>query len=77
MMKQLCLYVFCLMGSLAEMASSNGVLPYPATILEGEGQVCPPEEVNNIARAKIAEDAQDITLGGHGPKQLMTIMLME
>ena len=59
-MKQLCLYVFCLMGSLAEMASSNGVLPYPATILEGEGQVCPPEEVNNIARAKIAEDIRDI-----------------
>ncbi len=46
--------------ALAEMASSNRVLPYPAAILEGDGQGCPPAEVTDIARAEIAEDVRDI-----------------
>ncbi len=72
-MKQLCLYVFFLTGALAEMASSNRVLPYPAAILEGDGQGCPPAEVTDIARAEIAEDVQDIiriyTMGCPGDQE--------
>ena len=38
----------------------NRTLPvaYPATVLEGGGQVCPPEEQLEMARAEIAEDIQ-------------------
>lgn len=55
------------------MASSNRVLPYPAAILEGDGQGCPPAEVTDIARAEIAEDVQDIiriyTMGCPGDQE--------
>ena len=47
-MKQLRLYVVCLMGTLAEMASSSRVVPYPAAILEGDGQGCPPAKMTDI-----------------------------
>ena len=47
-----------------DMTSQHGnrTLPvaYPATVLEGGGQVCPPEEQLEMARAEIAQDVLNI-----------------
>ncbi len=54
----------------------NNSLPvsYPATVLEGGGQVCPPEEQLEMARAEIAEDVLNIVrndiLDVHCPGQV-------
>ena len=50
----------------------NSSLPvtYPATILEGGGQVCPPEEQLEMARAEIAEDIQNTIRNIYCPGQV-------
>ncbi len=54
----------------------NRTLPvaYSATVLEGGGQVCPPEEQLEMARAEIAEDILNIVrsniLDVHCPGQV-------
>ena len=46
----------CQEGVTSQHDNSSLPLAYPATVLEGGGQVCPPEEQLEMARAEIAED---------------------
>ena len=46
----------CQEGVTSQHGNSSLSVTYPATVLEGGGQVCPPEEQLEMARAEIAED---------------------
>ena len=59
----------CQEGVTSQHGNSSMPVAYPATVLEGGGQVCPPEEKLEMARAEIAEDIQNtirnISCPGH------------
>ena len=46
----------CQEGVTSQHGNSSWPVAYPATVLEGGGQVCPPEEQREMARAEIAQD---------------------
>ena len=46
----------CQEGVTGQHDNSSLPVAYPATVLEGGGQVCPPEEQLEMTRAEIAED---------------------
>ena len=46
----------CQEGVTSQHDNSSMPVAYPATVLEGGGQVCPPEEQREMARAEITED---------------------
>ena len=50
----------CQEGVTSQYDNSSLPVSYSATVLEGGGQVCPPEEQLEMARAEIAEDALNI-----------------
>ena len=50
----------CQEGVTSQLDNSSLPVSYPATVLEGGGQVCPPEEQLEMARAEIDEDVLNI-----------------
>ena len=50
----------CQEGVTSQHDNSSLPVSYPATVLEGGGQVCPPEEQLEMATAKIDEDILNI-----------------
>ncbi len=64
----------CQGGVTSQHDNSSLPVSYSATVLEGGGQVCPPEEQLEMARAEIAEDVLNIVrndiLDGHCPGQV-------
>ena len=46
----------CQEGVTSQHGNSSLPVTYPATVLEGGGQVCPPEEQLEMARVEIAQD---------------------
>ena len=64
----------CQEGVTSQLDNSSLPVSYSATVLEGGGQVCPPEEQLEMARAEIAEDVLNIVrndiLDVHCPGQV-------
>ena len=61
----------CQEGVTSQHGNRSLPVTYPATVLEGGGQVCPPEEQLEMARAKIAEDVLNtIRSSVHCPGQV-------
>ncbi len=48
--------ISCQEGVTSQHENSSLPVSYSSTVLEGGGQVCPPEEQLEMARAEIAED---------------------
>ena len=61
----------CQEGVTSQHDNSSLPVSYPATVLEGGGQVCPPEEQLEMARAEIAEEILNIVRSDvHCPGQV-------
>ena len=49
----------CQEGMTSQHDNSSLPVTYSATVLEGEEQVCPPEEQREMARAEIGQDIRN------------------